>query len=121
MRSLLAEERMEELEKCNKEEKRAEKIMFSFWQPPKDHKRGNTSRRAVLGLCGNHANQIFTCVIPTLTSLDTDEEPLIISPVPFRKLDPPLKNPVRSMLRASSKERSLMGPPLADKPAKKCS
>lgn len=55
---------------------------------------------------------LHTWVIPTLTSLDTDEDPLIISPVPLRKLELPLKNPVRSTLRASSREGSLIGPPL---------
>lgn len=46
----------------------------------------------------------ITCVTPTRTSRLIPELPLIISPVPFRKLTPPRRNPAIRMPNASSRD-----------------
>ena len=46
----------------------------------------------------------LTCVTPTRTSLLTLELPFIISPVPFKKPTPPLKNPDIKIFKTSSSE-----------------
>ena len=54
--------------------------------------------------------KLITCVIPTLISLETEVDPLIISPVPFKKLEPPLKKPDKRIFKASSKDGNLILP-----------
>lgn len=50
----------------------------------------------------------LTCVTPTRTSLFTLEFPFIISPVPFKKPTPPLKNPDIKIFNTSSSEICLL-------------